>query len=258
MLQKKKGMPKEGDCLFCTVTKIQFHSVFVSLDEYENKSGMIHISEISPGRIRNINEFVKEGKVVVCKVLRIDSEKGHIDLSLRRVTESQRRAKVEERKQEAIAESIIVSYAGIHKIDKLKFYNELSNILLKSYDSIYDAFEDVVEEDASLVEMGVEETQAKELEKLIKERIKIKEVSIEGIATIHSYEPDGVDLICSVMDKAIKISNQLSIKSLGAGKYSITINALDYKEAETILNECVNLLESSFKKTNTEFKFERK
>ena len=101
MLHKKKGFPNEGDILFCTITKVQYNSVFVTLDEYENKSGMIHISEISPGRIRNIRDYVKEGKVIICKVLRVKKDRGHIDLSLRRVNESQRREKVEARKQEA-------------------------------------------------------------------------------------------------------------------------------------------------------------
>ena len=85
MLLKKEGFPEEDELVMCTVTQVQFHSVFVTLDEYD-KGGMIHISEVSPGRIRNIRDFVREGKKIVCKVLRVNEEKGHIDLSLRRVT----------------------------------------------------------------------------------------------------------------------------------------------------------------------------
>ena len=75
MLFKKQDFPEEGDLVLCTVTSVQFHSVFVDMDEY-GKGGMIHISEVSPGRIRNIRDFVKEGKKIVCKVLRINQEKG--------------------------------------------------------------------------------------------------------------------------------------------------------------------------------------
>ncbi|MEK6869062.1 MAG: S1 RNA-binding domain-containing protein, partial [Nanoarchaeota archaeon] len=49
MLLKKEGFPEEDELVMCTVTKVQFHSVFVTLDEYD-KGGMIHISEVSPGR----------------------------------------------------------------------------------------------------------------------------------------------------------------------------------------------------------------
>jgi len=62
MFYKKKGLPEENSIVLCTVKKILFHSIFVDLDEYQNQDGMIHISEIAPGRIRNIRDYVAEGK----------------------------------------------------------------------------------------------------------------------------------------------------------------------------------------------------
>jgi len=99
MYYHKTGYPEEDELVFCTVNNVQYNSVFVKLDDY-NKTALIHISEVSPGRIRNIRDYVKEGKVVVCKILRVNEQRGHIDVSLRRVNESQRRMKVEERKAE--------------------------------------------------------------------------------------------------------------------------------------------------------------
>ena len=85
MFYKKKGMPEQGEIVLCSVKKILHHSVFVYIEEYQGLEGMVHIAEIAPGRIRNIDDYVKEGKRIVCKVLNIDQKKGHIDLSLRRV-----------------------------------------------------------------------------------------------------------------------------------------------------------------------------
>src|SRR3989338_9154007 len=93
MLAKKSGFPEESELVQCTVTSVQSHSVFVMIDEY-GINGMIHISEVAPGRIRNIRDFVMEGKTVICKVLRVNAERGHVDLSLRRVSESQKRNKI--------------------------------------------------------------------------------------------------------------------------------------------------------------------
>ena len=115
MLYHKDGFPEENEAVMCTVTSVQYNSVFCTLDEY-GKSGMIHISEVAPGRIRNIRDYVIEGKKVVCKVLRTDLERGHIDLSLRRVSEGQRRnlnmllkqeqqAEIERARKEAITQS---------------------------------------------------------------------------------------------------------------------------------------------------------
>ncbi|MDD3175447.1 MAG: S1 RNA-binding domain-containing protein [Candidatus Nanoarchaeia archaeon] len=258
MLYTKKGMPEEGECVFCTVTKIHFHSVFVTLDEYQNKQGMIHISEISPGRIRNINEFVKEGKVIVCKVLNINKERGHIDLSLRRVNESQRRAKIEERKQQTIAENIIVSYADLKKEKPEVVFESISKILLKTYESLYAAFEDVVESDASLEKAGLDKETATPLEKVIRERIKIKEVIINASATIHSYESDGIELIHQVLDKAMNLSEKLSIKYAGAGNYDINIVTQEFEEAEKIFADLSEILTKGFEKTNSTVEIKRK
>ena len=253
----KTGYPNEGDCVFCTVTKVQYNSVFVTLDEFDRKSGMIHISEVSPGRIRNINDYVKEGKVVICKVLRINKERGHIDLSLRRVNESQRRAKIEERKQQAISENIIKSYAQLHNLELKPIYGVIAKVILEKYPSLYAAFEDVVENGSSLVNAGLDKSLADELEKLVKERIKPKQVEIEGTLTLTSYEPNGVDIINDLMEKVLTLSEHLQLRFLGAGRFKIVVVAPEYAVAEKIVSDFENLVETSLNDTQSEFSFER-
>ena len=92
---------------------------------------MIHISEISPGRIRNIRDYVKEGKKIVCTVLRIHKDKGHIDLSLRRVNENQRRQKNSQIKQEMLAEKIVENVARKMKEDPIKLYDTIVAVLFE-------------------------------------------------------------------------------------------------------------------------------
>ena len=150
MLYTKDGYPEEDELVLCTVSKIHFHSVFCNLDEYNNKTGLIHISEIAPGRIRNMNEHVQEGKKIVCKILRVDEEKKHIDLSLRRVNEAQRKKKIENIKQEQKAEKILENFATEIKKPFDKLYDEISKVLFEHYEMIFMAFEDVVENYADL------------------------------------------------------------------------------------------------------------
>ena len=257
MLFVKEGIPKEGDIIFCTVTKIQYHSVFVSLDEYRRKSGMIHISEISPGRIRNINDFVKEGKVIVCKVLRVNKERGHIDLSLRRVNESQRRAKVEERKQQGITENIIQTYAQNSKLDVKSFYTDLAKKISEQYESIYAAFEDVVENDFSLSELGIDKDVAEGLEILIRERIKPKEVVIEAELSFESYNSNGVDIVNAVVLELSSVDEKLKLQFLGAGRYKVEVKSREYKEAEELVSKAMVVLDKGTTDSLTSYKFER-
>ena len=237
MLLKKEGFPDEDELVMCTVTKVQFHSVFANLDEYGN-SGMIHISEVSPGRIRNIRDFVKEGKKVVCKVLRINRERGHIDLSLRRVTETQKRNKVNELKQEQKAEKILEFVSKDSNIDVKKLFLDINGNISKKYNSLYEFFQQVVEDDKAIMDAGIDAKISKKLEEAIKSRIKEVSVKIEGKLKLSSYAPDGVAIIKESLKQALESGKEgISIKYLGAGSYNVVVIAKDYKKAEKLLKE---------------------
>ena len=92
---------EKGKCIRGTVTAIESYGAFVSCDEYYN--GLIHISEITDGFVKNINNYIKVGEVVYCKILDVDEESGHLKLSIKNVSTEKKpkikRAKIIETKQ---------------------------------------------------------------------------------------------------------------------------------------------------------------
>ncbi len=256
MLRKKQGFPEEGEIILCTVTRVHYNSVFVQIEEY-GKQGMIHISEVSPGRIRNLNDYVKVGKSVYCKVLRINEERGHIDLSLRRVSESQKRAKADQLKQEQKAEKIIEIVANELKIPLEKLYDDLAPKLLEKYDSIYAPLEAVVEENLDLKNtFGFETKVAELLEKSVRTRIKPKEVEIKGEFTLRSYAPDGLEQVKSLLLSVEGLSKKIELHFLGGGKYALRIKTKEYKEAEDVLKNATDILEAAVS-SDVEYEFKR-
>ncbi len=73
-----------GSILDGKVTGVMPFGAFVSLPN--NKSGLVHISEITKEYIKDINDYIKQGDLVKVKVLDID-DKGKISLSIRKATE---------------------------------------------------------------------------------------------------------------------------------------------------------------------------
>src|SRR3989338_8380260 len=251
MLFKKQGFPEEGELVICTVTKIQFNSIFVKLDEYE-KGGMIHISEISPGRIRNIRDFVREGKVIICKVLNINKERGHIDLSLRRVTEIQRRNMSDEIKLEQKSEKIIENIARPINKEFKELYHEVSEPILKKYPNVHSCFQDVVAGDVSLESLGIQKKIAKELTDAIMQKMVPKEVELKGFFKIRSYLPNGADVIKNILLSATKDEKGISAKYEGAGKYMVWVKSNDYKSGEKVLDRVTDKVLSDTKKSGCE------
>ncbi len=258
MFHKKTGFPTDEEIVMCTVTNVQYNSVFCTLDEYDNKSGMIHISEVTAGRIKNIREFVAEGRKVVCKVMRVDLERGHIDLSLRRVTEGQRREKNDTLKQEQRAENILDHIAKESKKDPAVFYKEIAPAILEHYDYLFEAFEAIVEEKFKLSETSLEASVAKKIEEVVRERIKAKEVMIEGVFSVSTFAENGVALVRDALVKAREAAKPCDVRYLGAGTYKIVVTAEEFKDAEKRLKAAIDAVELAFKKVPTsEVKFER-
>merc|ERR1740130_1302284 len=78
--------PEIDDLVMVQVRSIAEMGAYVALLEYNGIEGMILLSELSRRRIRSINKLIRVGKTEVCMVLRVDKEKGYIDLSKRRVS----------------------------------------------------------------------------------------------------------------------------------------------------------------------------
>jgi len=91
----REEFPEEGELVVATVKKVLKYGAFVTLDEYPGLEAYLPISEISTGWVRNIRDYVQEGRKIVAKVIVVDPAKKKIDVSMKRVSPSQRRMKMQ-------------------------------------------------------------------------------------------------------------------------------------------------------------------
>jgi len=131
--------PEVDDLVVVNVRSIAEMGAYVSLLEYDNIEGMILLSELSRRRIRSINKLIRVGRDEVVVVLRVDKEKGYIDLSKRRVAPEDM-AKCEERYNKAKAvHSIMRHVAYLTKYDVEHLYEKIAWPLAKKYGEAYEA-----------------------------------------------------------------------------------------------------------------------
>ena len=261
MFYKKKGLPGESELVICIVKKVLPHSVFVNLEEYENLEGMIHMSEISPGRIRNIRDYVVEGKKLVCKVLGVNRHRGTIDLSLRRVPMSQRNAKNEAYKQEEKSEKILELVGKNLKTNLTDVYEKAGAKILENYGSLTKTFYSIVKDEVNLSEIGIPEKYVKELVKIVKEKIKIPEVTITGTLILRNEKNDGVERIKKILidsgNFAVKNNYNIKFRYVGAPNYKVEVISPDFKTAEKALKEITEKISSDMEKAEGTSEFKR-
>ncbi|NLY79945.1 MAG: general stress protein 13 [Lysinibacillus sp.] len=72
---------KVGEVVTGKVTGIQPYGAFVALDD--TTQGLVHISEITYGFVRNVEDYLKVGDEIQVKILDIDESTEKISLSTR-------------------------------------------------------------------------------------------------------------------------------------------------------------------------------
>jgi translation initiation factor 2 subunit 1 len=242
LVLKREPFPSEGDLVVCTVTKVYPHGAFARLDEYRDREGYIHISEVASTWIKNIRDFVKEGQKTVAKVLAVDRKKGHIDLSLRRVSDAAKKKKMQEWKRAQKAEKLLEMAATQLGKSLEQAYREVGFVLEEEFGEIYGAFEEIsAMGEEALKGIKIPKEWVKPLVKLAQENVSIPKVKIDGYVDLRSREPNGVEIIREALISAKKLDHgedvSLDISYVGSPRYRITVVAYDYKTAEEALRK---------------------
>ncbi|MBU1252748.1 MAG: hypothetical protein KJ905_03235 [Nanoarchaeota archaeon] len=226
---------EEGDIVFCTVDRIIGTNVFVRLDSGEE--ACIVFSEIAPGRIRNIRDYVFPQKKIICKVLRLSGDR--IDLSLRRVTPKDQKDFKDLQKHEKSYESILKNILG-------KGAESIIEKILKE-DSVYEFLQEAKTSEKgkeNLENLVGKEEATKVLEVLNNQ--KQKKVGLKKEISLTTSEPNGIELIKNLLKKI----KEVEIKYISAGKYILKKESTDIKKADRDLKNTLIILGKEAKKMN--------
>ena len=73
---------KKDDIIKVTVTGVQKYGAFAQSENYD---GLIHISEISDGFVKDINDYINLGETISAKIIEVDDESCHVKLSIKNI-----------------------------------------------------------------------------------------------------------------------------------------------------------------------------
>ncbi len=227
---------EQDDIVLCTVEKISGTTVFVMIED-TNKTGSIVFSEISPGRIRNIRDFVVPKKTIVCKVLKINPN--NLELSLRRVKEKEKKEKMEEYKLEK-------SYLSILKSSLKEKAPEIIK-KIKEKNTIYDFLESSKKDDKELKKLVGDEI-SKKIKNILKNQ-KTKKSIIKKVIEFNTFVPEGIKIINEVFSD----NKDIEIKYIAAGRYSLKKEDSDLKKADLELKNFISQIEKKLKTFGIDF-----
>lgn len=250
--------PTEGELVICKVKSVKDFGSFLELEEYDNKEGFIHISEISSGWVKRIKDYISEGQKRVCKVLNVDKEKGHIDLSLKQVNEHQRREKIQAWKNQQKAEKLLQLVADNLRWDIDRCYDEFAMEVSEEFDSLYKAFEECTINPDILKEKGFSGEWIDTFVDVARQNISPPYIKIKGFLELTSPKPDGIDDIKKALSSFNNTNgSSVEVNYIAAPKYRVTIQSKSYKVAEKIFEEQAKKAVEKIEKLGGEGKYYR-
>lgn len=235
------------------VKNIADMGAYVSLVEYNNIEGMILLSELSRRRIRSINKLIRVGKMEVCMVMRVDKEKGYIDLSRRRVA-AEDVVKCEERYSKGKAVNSIMRHVAETTGQKLVDLNQqvawpLGRLMPttsspgRPFKNAHEAFR-VAISDPDLVfsqpEIEISDSTKAALLKVIKRKLTPQPIKIRADIEVTCFSEEGIEAIREALiagEQASTKESPIKIKLIAPPLYVMMTTALNKQEGlQTVEN----------------------
>ncbi|GJD11000.1 Eukaryotic translation initiation factor 2 subunit alpha [Galdieria sulphuraria] len=232
--------PEPEDVVMVQVKDIQEMGAYVQLLEYNNIHGMIMLSELSRRRIRSVNKLLRVGRQEVCLVVRVDKEKGYIDLSKRRVTPEDLQ-RMEEK---------------WNKIDLEDLYQRWGWPLYRRFGHAYDGFRQILVDPSISNDLEITEKEKEELMKNIQRKLTPTVMRFRADIEVYCFRFEGIDAVKEALllgESEGTDESPVKVKLVKPPLYVVTTNCLDKTQGIDILQRAVEKIKTKILEKNGKF-----
>lgn len=255
--------PELESLVMVNVRNIADMGAYVSLLEYNHIEGMILLSELSRRRIRSIHKLIRVGRNEVVMVLRVDQEKGYIDLSKRRVSPADVAACEDRFNKAKAVHGVLRHLADRKNLILTELYEKIGWPLYKKYGHAYDAFKLALTEpngdnnanDAALAgtqdpfeELQIPPEIKEELKTYIRRRLAPQPIKIRADVEVSCFTYEGIDAIRTALFAGINCGGDntpIKIKLIAPPIYVLTTMTLEKDAGIALLNKAIETIGES-------------
>lgn len=250
---KREHFPKLDEIVVTKVVRISENGIYVSLIEYDNIEGLVLSSEIS--RRPNVSTKIYcIGQQINALVLRIDADKGYIDLSFKKVSPSQSEECCKKFTMTKIAFNIFKQLSIMHDKEVESYYTSIVWDVRDKFGHEYNLFKLMLSEREKILEqIDLSDDEKKNLYNLVIKKMRAKilwaradielmcmSAGIDGIKDILT-----TGQICDDSPTQFGLEScQVIIKYVGAPIYALFTNSYDKKCAIDAINKSISIMEN--------------
>ncbi|MES1907823.1 MAG: hypothetical protein MHM6MM_000864 [Cercozoa sp. M6MM] len=269
----KNKFPEVGEVVFVEVKRITEVGAYVELLEYNGVEGMILMSQLSKRRIRSVQSLIRVGKKDVASVMRVDEQRGDIDLSKKDIEGDA--AAIEAAKDRytkathvhstlARVAELLNEKHGNKDATKLALYEAFGWQMYSKYGHAFAALrrmavepEVVVGEfniDPEVAEILVSEVQKRECFKVktykLRTTIDVTCVDYEGVDAIKRALMVGRDLFKNADGGYESKDDEVDIKLIAPPRFIVTLQSMDKRAGIEKLQQVIDAIQTDIEKSN--------
>ena len=241
--------PEIESVVMVNVRNIADMGAYVSLLEYNNIEGMILLSELSRRRIRSIHKLIRVNRNEVVMVLRVDQEKGYIDLSKRRVSPEDVAACEDRFNKAKQVHGVLRHLAERRKYHLEDLYEKIGWPLYRKYGHAYDAFKLAISEDKSsgdpFADLEVPADLIEELKTYILRRLAPQPTKIRSDIEVSCFTYEGIDAIRDALYAGMALGseqNPIRVKLIAPPIYVLSTTTLEKEAGIALLNQAIDVI----------------
>ncbi|EPZ32822.1 Translation initiation factor 2, alpha subunit, middle domain-containing protein [Rozella allomycis CSF55] len=228
------------------VRQIADMGAYVQLLEYNNIEGMILHSELSRRRIRSIQKLIRVGKNEAVVVLRVDKEKGYIDLSKRRVSPEDIKKCEERYGKSKVVNSIVRMISEKRGIPMEDLNAKFIWPLYKQFGHAYDAFKAALN-DAEGVFKNVDITEdlKNELMTIIQRRLAPQKVKFRADFEVQCAGFEGINAVKEALIAGEKCGTEdtpLKIRLVAPPLYIMTTSSMERQSTVELMEHSLKVI----------------
>jgi len=247
--------PELDDLVMVRVNRINEIGAFVSLLEYNGKEGIILLSELSRRRMRSINKHIRVGKKEVLQVLRVDKEKGYIDLSKKLLKDEDILECTQRYQRSKTVHSIMTHVAELQTGESIltleELYGRIVWPLYEQYGHAYEAFKKIAAGEDVLAGLDAPDEIKENIVKTIQHRLGSMPVKIQADIQVTCFSYEGIDAIKPALRAGLACGDKdmpIHIQLVTSPEYILYTSSSDHERGIALLKKAVEAIQTEIKK----------
>ena len=246
--------PDVDELVMVNVRNVETLGAYVTLLEYNNIEGMVLLSELSRRRIRSIAKLIRVGRQEVVMVMRVDKEKGYVDLSKRRVpAEDVPKFNAHFAKSKAV-HSIVRHVAMTTDYMLEDIYINVVWPLYKEFGHAHDAFKRAITDEAGVFgrfrEAGMPDEIYEAIMVSIRRKLAKTALKLRADVEVECFSEEGIDAIKAALIAGKECGTDdspIAIQLIAPPKYVLFVTSMDRTAGIALLTRALNTIETEIK-----------